>query len=338
MLEITLDEQEVGEIHGLLAEVAMNFTSVESPEFLMEATLLSHELPRRLRKKMSDFRLRDGDYGVMVIRGFPVDEERIGPTPASWDERSASTHTFEEEALLSLCGTLLGDLVTWASEQDGYIVHNVLPIKKYEDSQLGWGSAKEFILHVEDAFSPYSPDYLGLICMRNPDLTGTAISTLAGLDLSQLDLDTLFGENFYVRPDDAHLASADQQNGYNSDRRLALSQREEEITHPPKTSILFGNKEAPFLRLDPPYMYADADEKSQRAMAQFLQALNANKTRVHLRPGDMVFIDNCHTVHGRDPFKAKYDGTDRWLKRVKVARDLRKSRAYRASATSRKIL
>ncbi|WP_323122578.1 guanitoxin biosynthesis L-enduracididine beta-hydroxylase GntD [Burkholderia alba] len=338
MLEITLDDREIGEIRGLLADVAANFTSVDSQEFLMEATLLAQALPRRLRKGMNEFRLRDNDYGVAVIRGFPVDAEKIGPTPASWDERPAASRTLEEEALLSLCGTLLGDLVTWASEQDGYIVHNVLPIKQYEDSQLGWGSANEFILHVEDAFSPYSPDYLGLICMRNPDLTGTTISALSDLDTSHLDLDTLFGENFFVRPDDAHLASATQQNSYNTHRDLALSQREEEIKQPPRTAILFGDREAPYLRLDPPYMYADEGEQSQAAMRGFLQALNENKTRVCLRPGDMVFIDNFRTVHGRDPFKAKYDGTDRWLKRVKVARDLRKSRAHRASATSRKIL
>lgn len=337
MLELTLNSKEVGQIQNLLSEVTAEFTSVDSPEFLMQATPLSHELPRRLRGMMNEFRLKDDGYGVMVIRGFPVDEGKIGPTPASWDQRSVS-RTLEQEALLALCGTLLGDLVTWASEQDGYIVHNVLPIKEYEDSQLGWGSAMEFILHVEDAFSPYSPDYLGLICMRNPDATGTTISAVADLDLAQLDLDTLFGENFYVRPDDAHLATADQQNSYNTSRREALSQREEEVSKPPKTAILFGDRNAPYVCLDPPYMDAQGDDRAQKAMEQFCRAVNVNKQRVRLQPGDMVFIDNYRAVHGREPFKAKYDGTDRWLKRVKITHDLRKSRVHRSSATCRKIL
>jgi hypothetical protein len=34
-------------------------------------------------------------------------------------------------------------------------------------------------------------------------------------------------------------------------------------------------------------------------------------------------------VHGRKPFKARHDGTDRWLKRLDVTLDLRKSRAAR---------
>lgn len=337
MLELTLASQEVTQIQGLLAEVTARFSSVDSPEFLEHATPLAHELPRRLRHFMNDFRLKDDGYGVAVIRGFPVNDHEIGPTPASWDARIPA-QTLPQEALLSLCGTLLGDLVTWASEQDGYIVHNVLPIRAHEDSQLGWGSAMEFILHVEDAFSPYSPDYLGLLCMRNPEATGTTISSVSALDLTKLDLDTLFGENFYVRPDDAHLETGEQQNVYNAYRAQAQSLREAEVSEQAKVSILFGDRATPYVRLDPPYMEARDNPIAQAAMDQFLRELNANKTRVRLRPGDMVFIDNFRAVHGRDPFKAKYDGTDRWLKRVKVAHDLRKSRERRSSATSRKIL
>lgn len=41
------------------------------------------------------------------------------------------------------------------------------------------------------------------------------------------------------------------------------------------------------------------------------------------------FLDNCRIVHERKPFKARHDGTDRWLKRLNVACDLRKSRSSR---------
>jgi hypothetical protein len=37
------------------------------------------------------------------------------------------------------------------------------------------------------------------------------------------------------------------------------------------------------------------------------------------------------------PFTARYDGTDRWLKRINVTHDLRRSRAMRASAGNRLI-
>ena len=56
-----------------------------------------------------------------------------------------------------------------------------------------------------------------------------------------------------------------------------------------------------------------------------------------LAPGDFIFVDNYKAVHGRKPFKAHYDGTDRWLKRVNITRDLRKSRDGRLSPDSRVI-
>jgi Fe(II)/alpha-ketoglutarate-dependent arginine beta-hydroxylase len=335
--ELTLNSQEIGEIQKLLSKVTAEFTSVEAPEFLMQATPLSHELPKRVRAIMNEFRLKDDGYGVTAIRGFPVDDGKLGPTPITWDERSSASRTLEQEAMLALCATLLGDLVTWSSEQDGYIVHNVLPIKNYEESQLGWGSVLENTLHVEDAFSPYSPDYLALVCLRNPDATGTTISTVADLDLTRLDLDTLFDEVFVVRPDDAHFTVADQENSDNAARQEARAHREEELSKPRKVAILSGDRRAPYVCMDPPYMDADGFEKAQRAMDQFVRELNTNKKSVRLRPGDMVFIDNRRAVHGREPFKARYDGTDRWLKRVKVTRDLRKSRAQRSGATSRRI-
>lgn len=39
---------------------------------------------------------------------------------------------------------------------------------------------------------------------------------------------------------------------------------------------------------------------------------------VALTPGDVLVVDNDLVVHGRVPFKARYDGTDRWLKRSSV--------------------
>jgi alpha-ketoglutarate-dependent taurine dioxygenase len=47
---------------------------------------------------------------------------------------------------------------------------------------------------------------------------------------------------------------------------------------------------------------------------------------VALAPGDILILDNYRGVHGRRPFEAKYDGRDRWLKRVSVTRDLRRQR------------
>ena len=60
-------------------------------------------------------------------------------------------------------------------------------------------------------------------------------------------------------------------------------------------------------------------------------------TGIALTPGDICVIDNYKAVHGRKPFRARFDGTDRWLRRLNMARDLRRSREFRLDARSRVI-
>jgi alpha-ketoglutarate-dependent taurine dioxygenase len=67
------------------------------------------------------------------------------------------------------------------------------------------------------------------------------------------------------------------------------------------------------------------------------RALDAVVTEIVLRPGDICFIDNYRVIHGRNAFSPRFDGTDRWLRRLNIARDLRKSRSRRLSAESRTI-
>jgi len=41
-----------------------------------------------------------------------------------------------------------------------------------------------------------------------------------------------------------------------------------------------------------------------------------------LETGDLLVIDNNKTIHGRKPFQPKYDGTDRWVQRMLVRKQL----------------
>jgi enduracididine beta-hydroxylase len=66
-----------------------------------------------------------------------------------------------------------------------------------------------------------------------------------------------------------------------------------------------------------------------------VKAIDEQMTDTVLQAGDVLILDNYRVVHGRKPFSAKFDGADRWLKRLNVTRDLRKSRAARADVRSR---
>jgi L-asparagine oxygenase len=41
-----------------------------------------------------------------------------------------------------------------------------------------------------------------------------------------------------------------------------------------------------------------------------------------LEAGDLLIIDNNKTIHGRKPFQPRYDGTDRWVQRMLVRKEL----------------
>src|SRR5260370_13551448 len=80
------------------------------------------------------------------------------------------------------------------------------------------------------------------------------------------------------------------------------------------------------------------DDEARNALDALLRQLRSSQYDVALEPGDLLIIDNYRAVHGRKPFQARYDGRDRWLKRISVTRDLRKSLAARSSADSPLII
>jgi alpha-ketoglutarate-dependent taurine dioxygenase len=77
--------------------------------------------------------------------------------------------------------------------------------------------------------------------------------------------------------------------------------------------------------------------RSLRSFEGLCDQIEANMQDIQLRPGDIAFIDNYRAVHGRKSFRARYDGTDRWLKRLNITRNLRGSRAWRPTADNRII-
>jgi alpha-ketoglutarate-dependent taurine dioxygenase len=80
------------------------------------------------------------------------------------------------------------------------------------------------------------------------------------------------------------------------------------------------------------------DEATRSAMDYLIRAIDENLTGIVLLPGECPFIDNYRAVHGRSSFQVRFNGTDRWLKRINIARDLRKSRAVCSAPASRVIL
>jgi Fe(II)/alpha-ketoglutarate-dependent arginine beta-hydroxylase len=342
MWALSLSAHEVAAVQALTHEIALEHKSVEEAQFIRRATVYAHELPRRVREFLTDFKLQEPADGVCVISGYPIDNTRLGKTPAHWKWRLDAATSLQEQIMFVLFGCLLGDPFAWATQQDGHLMHDVFPIEQDKYEQLGSGSEQVLWWHSEDAFHPHRADYLGLMCLRNPDSVGTLIGAPDISRLSQEQIDLLFEPRYLIKPDESHLEKNESdlrkqargQGGGDPLLESAYQKIKELNSAPSKIPMLFGNRQTPYVRLDP-YFTTPLDDEASAALNALAQTIEDNLQEVVLQPGDCIFIDNYRVVHGRKAFKARYDGTDRWLKRINLTRDLRKSHDSRSGCEMR---
>lgn len=340
MPELILSAEEIFSIESLVATVAATYDSAEDPEFLMESTLLAHELPRRLRTALNSFRLVEPESALFVVSGCPVNQEKIGPTPEHWQRpNEVQSPALPQEIFFALACSLLGDCIGWQTQQNGRIIHDVIPIKGMEQEQIGTGSEQAIWWHTEDAFHPLHGDYVAMMCLRNPDRVATTFASLERLPLDPDDIQILFEPYYAIHPDNSHRPQNRCLSNAAGDGCAALySHIEQMLQKPERTAVLSGDPRSPYIRIDPFFMDPVEDNpRAQRALAALIAAIDARLHDIVLAPGDIFIIDNRKAVHGRRAFKARYDGRDRWLKRTNITRDLRKSRQARGKATSRII-
>lgn len=349
MDQISLSGEEVSAIKGLLADVSQQYKSVEDAGFLNEASTIAHELPRSVRNFLNNFKRQEPPGGACLIRAYPVDDRQIGRTPEHWKQRSEISLTLAEELLLMLFGSLLGDAIAWATQQNAHMLHEVIPIKVDENAQISTGSNQVIWWHNEDAFHPFRGDYVGLMCLRNSDRIPTTLASTDQLKLRKRDIDILFEPRFVIYPDESHAkknrSAAASRSGSVTDNgddtdvlvKAAYERISEMHSNPSKLAVLYGDRDCPYMRLDPYFMRPLEDDEAQSALNALIHALDGYLADVILEPGDFLFLDNYRTVHGRKAFKARYDGNDRWLKRINITADLRKSRSARTTCSSRVI-
>ncbi|MGK8487784.1 TauD/TfdA family dioxygenase [Nocardia asiatica] len=317
-MELTASERT--QIARILDELTAEFSGGEDPELPRRIGSWGHLLPAALREPLLEMRYGDTLAGL-VVTGGPVAADP-GPTPRHWNEYDRS-RTAHHDRWLLLLAAQLGDLVCWSTLQDGHLIADVLPVAGHEQAQTGHGSRAELQFHVEDAFDDDRCDAFALACLRNPDAVPTTVASTACLDLAALDVETLAEPRFHIAPDPEHL------------RGLPHGER---IAPRPRAVLTEAGVDAR-LRVDPAFTTPVAgDRRAAIAFDGLCEQLRAGTVDVVLGAGDVLLLDNHRTVHGRRSFRPRYDGTDRWLRKASVIRDLRRTRARRVSADSRALL
>ena len=327
-----LDAAERSAVTGLIDELEQTYESAENPAYLADARRTGFaRLPIELVAHFGRFRELETSPAIAVT-GFPVDDQAVGPTPPHWRDPGS---TLREELYLTVLCSLLGDLFAWATLQRGRLVGNVVPMRNQERAQSGHGSTATLAWHTEDAFHPCRCDYLGLMAIRNDAGTPTTFASVDALELSERERTLLARRRFVIRADDEHIGQRLRESGQDG---WGVARLSSDWIEPAPTAVLFGDLRSPYLRIDPHFMSAvPGDTDAASALAEVTARLDAALSDIVLRPGSVCFIDNYRAVHGRRAYLPTYDGRDRWLKKVVITRDLRRSRAARARPDARVV-
>ncbi len=257
-------------------------------------------LPGTLAAQVDAFRTSPPPAGCMLLKGLPVGE--LPPTPAlPTDPVDKSNAT---EVLLLTFASLLGEPVGYQPEHGGDVVQNIVPVEKSSASQTSTSSKVDLMFHTEAAFHPHRPRYLLLFCLRgDPDARTTVASIHSALPFLPADvIDVLFQPRFRCAVDESYLHG-----------------RSNVLGAP--IAVLTGTLVDPAMVFDQDLMVG-MDEEAEEALAALGHALSEHHDGVVLESGDLIIIDNQMVVHGRSPFTARFDGTDRWLQRAFVVEDL----------------
>lgn len=263
---------------------------------------LGRLLPAAVHDALVDFADAPHDSGALLLRDMPVGA--VPPTPLLPTAPTGKDLT-SELSLLTVARRL-GQPVGYLPEHGGTIVQNILPTPAAADRQVSTSSKVELMFHTEAAFHPHRPRFLVLLCLRG-DPDGRARTTLASIRevLPSLSLRTrrvLFERRFRTAADESYVGGRPTQLGA-------------------PVSVLAGDWDRPSMVFDADLMVG-TDEEADRALHELAAATAAHHTGVVLGAGDLLVVDNAVAVHGRSPFVARYDGTDRWLQRAFVVADL----------------
>jgi len=312
---LELNSTELHQISELFTDIFRGQSQIVLRDFLKTAAVWGQELPRRVRQHLYEFKV-DQSYEAVCVRGFPLDDKALGPTPGAHRSAGEIELVGPNEIIHVLCASLLGEPFAWSTIQNGYIINDVMPLIDDIHVVSSSGSASKFDFHTEDAFHRCAGDYLGLMCFRNPDRVGTVLSNILPGDLSTQTIEILFEERYYVGANVAQEVPAVQ----------TLS------------PVLFGNKSFPYLRINLNNTSTrPGDEEASRALAELKAVLDKNATVVVFEPGDCWYIDNLRVAHGRWPFEPRFDGMDRWLKRLYVNSSFRHAAPYKLTPSSRTL-
>jgi L-asparagine oxygenase len=268
--------------------------------FVAAAGRAARLLPADAHDALVAFADRGHRSGALLISGVDVGE--VPPTPPRPAAHRGRTR--RAEFVLLTAARRLGQPVGYAPEHGGDIVQDIVPTPDSAGRQVSTSSDVELMFHTETAFHPHRPRYLVLLCLRGDPAAATTLASVHELieHLDHRTVEVMFEPRFRTAVDESFLAGRTNQLGA---PRPLLEGTVAEPTFVFDADLMVGTD-------------AEADAVVQTVSA----AIGRHHRSVVLEAGDLLVIDNHVAVHGRSPFRPRFDGTDRWVQRTFVVPDL----------------
>jgi L-asparagine oxygenase len=314
MTTVTLSDEVSAEIGRELLRLCNPERDVDWAMALVHKVFAA-ALPEDTLQTVLDFGRHVDMPGVALVDNLPLDEE-LPPTPANGGPCDNKPTYVAEGVLLGL-SNLLGEPVSFLTEKDGRVVHDIIPTESGATTQTSQGSEVFLNFHndiVHDTVGRYdisNPDFLVLNCLR-ADAAGQALTCYADARdivkaLSPATVEVLRAPLFRLNAP----------GGYT--RMFAGGK--EVLSEP--VPLVTGPEEAPEVCVAANGVRQLTDEAT-RAFEELQKACRAPQVAqiVNLRPGQALLINNRKGIHARSRFEAHYDGKDRWLQRTYVRRSL----------------
>ncbi len=267
----------------------------------------ARNLPAPVDDALLRFAVCPPKAGAMLIRNAPIGD--LPPTPES--PEAPTDKDLSTELVLLTIARHLGQPVGYVPEHGGRIVQNIVPTPTDADRQTSTSSRSNLMFHTETAFHPHRPRYLLLLCLRGDPSAHTTLASVHDImdHLPDEVVEVMFQPRFRTAVDASFLAGRPNELG---------------AARP----LVTGTRAEPTFIFDAD-LTVGIDTGAEDALVAVRAAIADVETSVVLEPGDLLVVDNNVAVHGRSPFNARFDGTDRWLQRSFVVADLAPSAADR---------
>lgn len=325
LLCVELSDVEKSKLERTLRNIT--YDSLGSNEYIFELRRAIYKgLPPKILDLINAQKTSSNLYSGIVIDNLPIDFNIIGSPNFEETGRNFKSG-FLSENIITAFASLIGEPYSVYFE-GRELVNNLTPQKNTKYDYTGLGSEVELDFHIENAalqylseddYSPVGIFFLGLRIDETAIQPKTYIADArkALQLLSQVDLEILYGDNFYL-----HLPYRWREAFHVTEVNTAKCPVVRGPLHLPRISTAFY-----------PGMVTPVNDKAECALKNFHSAIQKISESIVITPGKLVYVDNRFTLHSRTKFEPTYDLCGcpyRWIQRVFIAPSLWPFRNFEA--------